>query len=650
MASRLPRLTALILGLSLAGSALSAQETGDSAVAGRSVTGETLRRAGATRLGDVFRLAGMWDVATVDGFTWQASPLGGGPFAPAGWRVLVDGRGMELNLFGTTSLDRLGIPLDQIDWVELIELPRLAAGRLTTEGIVHVHTLEPASGPSASGWFTTGSEIGDPGPFEFTPQASANVDRTGHEGTAALGYGGGSWFALATLASGQMVPTDPAIVERYAAALGGRPRLYLTAPAFRGGVRAGGGRHEVTVRHSTVGGALGLSPFGTEIATRERLTRAGAAGAAPAGKGRAVSYDVAHTVNGARTRRPVLGPPLDWTARTTEARLQLSQEDSRLRIAGILMRRLAAESPGPLPAVGLATVYTEVGIRPGVSGGPVAAAALTLGEGEAGLAALLRRRWGSSPGSSLEAVLAYHRTVRAEDNSIWAWTERGYGLLPDAGEPFDVVGTRRGQERMTADALWSFRPLESVRVSARGLIRRSRDLSLEARRLDFVPDMDSFEGPSTIVHGAGGELAGGGVEIAATALRGLDLHLAWWSRVVVGGDSMFRSVWESVPRHGARALVEYVPVPGLEIWMLAGYRGNSRWADFDAVAAESEGRYPDRLGETLTLDLAVQKWLWNRRLRAHVGVRNLLGATLRYHPAGATFAPTAMVQLEARLP
>src|SRR5687768_3938182 len=130
VASRLPRLTALALGFSLAGSALSAQETADSTADGRSVTGETLRRAGATRLGDVLRLAGMWDVATVDGFTWQASPLGGGPFAPAGWRVMVDGRRMELDLFGTTSLDRLGIPLDLIERVELVELPRLAAGRL----------------------------------------------------------------------------------------------------------------------------------------------------------------------------------------------------------------------------------------------------------------------------------------------------------------------------------------------------------------------------------------------------------------------------------------------------------------------------------------------------------------------------------------
>ena len=79
MAPRLSRLTALAVGLSLWGATLPAQEKGDSAAGSRSVSGETLRRAGATRLSDVLRLAGMWDVATVDGFTWQTSPLGGSP-------------------------------------------------------------------------------------------------------------------------------------------------------------------------------------------------------------------------------------------------------------------------------------------------------------------------------------------------------------------------------------------------------------------------------------------------------------------------------------------------------------------------------------------------------------------------------------------
>ena len=202
----------MALAVCLRGSGVEAQD-GDSTGRAYTVTGETLRRAGATRLADLLLLAGGWHVATVDGFTWRASPLGGSPFAPARWIVLVDGRRMDVDLFGNTSLDRLGIPLEGVSHVELVDFPRLEAGRLTTEGIIHIHTTTPAAGLSGQGWFTTGAEIGDPGPFAFTPDATPNVDRDGHDASAGVGYGGGSWFAAVTAASRVMVPTDPAIAE-----------------------------------------------------------------------------------------------------------------------------------------------------------------------------------------------------------------------------------------------------------------------------------------------------------------------------------------------------------------------------------------------------------------------------------------------------
>jgi hypothetical protein len=59
---------------------------------------------------------------------------------------------------------------------------------------------------------------------------------------------------------------------------------------------------------------------------------------------------------------------------------------------------------------------------------------------------------------------------------------------------------------------------------------------------------------------------------------------------------------------------------------------------------------PGALSRRFALDLAIQKWLWDERLRVNLGLRNILGADLRYHPPGATFAPAAIAQLEARLP
>ena len=641
MAARLPGLRALLLPVCLGSADLSAQEA-DSVAPARSVSGETLRRAGATRLGDLL-LHAPWHVSTVDGFTWQAAPFGGSPFAPAGWLVLVDGRRMDADLFGRLDLDRVGIPLEQIARVDFLDLPRLEAGRLTTEGIVHIHTTTPEPGPSAGAAFATGTEIGDPGPFAFTPLGGENVDRIGHDGSAAAAYGGGSWFASAALGSSERIPTDPAIAGRYLAALGARPRLDATVVSAAAGTRLGGGRHRLTLRHSSLGAALGLSPFGTELATRERFTQLGLGGTVAAGSGGTLAYDLAHSLNRARRRHAGPGPLLDWDARTTEGQLELSRPGSRLGMAGLRLRRLAVRTPADLdhPTITLATAYAQAGL---------ASAAVTYGEGEVGLALALARIWSLAPGSTLEGVIGYERTARAEANSIWAWTERGYRLLEEAGADVAVAGTRRAPERISADTRWSFRPHPGVGGQVRALYRRERRLSLERRRLHFVPDIESFDGPATIVHGAGGDLVGAAMDVQVRAGRTLIVRASYWYGAAVAGDSSYREARATVPRHGARLTSELTPVRGLDLWLAATYRSASRWEAFQAVEAESGGRYRARLAPAVTLDLAVQKWLWGERLRAHFGVHNLFGADLRYHPAGAAFAPAALVQLEGWLP
>ena len=647
MAARLPRLIALAF---LLRSSLSAQAT-DSIDASQVITGETLRRAGATRLSDVLSIADRWDVQTVDGGTWSASPLGGSPFLPARWIVLVNGQRMDDDLFGVSSLDRLGVPLEQVSSVELIEVPRLVAGGITTDGVIRITTADPPDGPTAGGWFVTGSEIGDPGPFAFTPEATANVDRLGHRASAEMGYGAAGWFATAAVDWATMVPTDPAIVNRYVATLGSMPRLRSTAPSLRVGAKLGGGRHEAVLRHSQMDGALGLSPFGTEIATDERFTFGGLTGDVPLSEVRRLEYDVSHSRNLARLAPGRPGPPLDWEAATSEVRVEVVGPGSTLETVGLRLRRRAVTTPGDVddPVIALATGYA--GLRLGRDPrAPVAGGTITFGEGDVGLAALLSKRWTVGRRGVVDGAMSYERVSRGEDNTIWAWTDRGYDLLQESGVDFEVAGDPRSPGRLGADLSVSSGPLGGLTLSARALFRHSRGLSLERRDLHFVSAISSFEGPAAIVHDVGGEVAGGGIELASHLARGLAMRASWWVRGAVGGDDVFRDAWAAVPGHGARVTMEYVPVEGLDLWMMGAYRGAARLREFTVVEEESAGRYRARVDDAFTVDVAVQKRLWDGRLRAHFGVRNLLGADLLYHPAGATFGPTAIVQVEGTLP
>ena len=645
MAARFPGLIALAL------LALPPEAVAQAPPADQVISGETLRRAGITRVSEILLLAHRWDVETVDGFTWHASPLGGSPFLPAGWTVVVDDRRMEADQFGIASLDRLGLLLEQVATVELMEMPRLVAGETTTGGLIRITTTEPAAGPSARGWFTTGSEIGDPGPFAFTPEATSNVDRMGHTASAELAYGGAGWFVEAAMSWARMAPTDPAIVDRYTAALGPVPRVHSAAPALRAGWRFGGGRHEAVFRHSNVDGALGLSPFGAELATDERFSQIGVTGELPVARSGRLHYDLSHTRDATRLRRGAPGPPLDWRTGTTEARVELAREAGPVDLAGVRVRRRGVRSPEGVrdPVVALATAYTTLRLGRDRDA-TTASGALTFGEGDVGLAGLLSRRWALAPRTALEAVLSHERTSRGEDNTIWGWTGRGYDLLEDSGADFTILGDPRSANRTGADLRLTTGRAGGLTLTARALVRRDRGHALERRELHFVPASASFVGPTALVRGAGGELAGASAEVASRPVPGMEVRASYWLRGAIGGDRPYRDAWAAVPHHGARATVEYVPAPGLDLSMVTSYRGSSRRAELRAVEAESNGRYRGRLDGAFTLDLALQKLLWDGRLRAQLAVRNVLGAELRYHPAGATFGPTAVVQLEGNLP
>jgi hypothetical protein len=337
---------------------------------------------------------------------------------------------------------------------------------------------------------------------------------------------------------------------------------------------------------------------------------------------------------------------------TTEGRLELVQRRGRLSTAGVRLRRLTARGPDPLshPTISLATAYAELTLGRERATAPVVAAALTGGDGETGLGAVVSRTWRLRAGSKLETIIAYERAVRAEETDIWAWTERGYRLFEDAGAEVEILGERRGPERLSGNVRWSLQAGRNVRLIARGFYRLDRRLALERARLHFVPASESFEGPVALVHGAGGEMAGGSVELELSAMRTLVVRASWWYGAPVGGDTLYREARAAVPRHGVRMTSEWVPVTGLELWLSAAWRSASRWAAFEPIEAETGGRYRSEVGQALVLDLAIAKRLWDGRLGVQAAVRNLLGADLRYHPAGATFAPTAVVRFEGKLP
>jgi hypothetical protein len=651
LASRRSALTLLLLGA--AATSVVAQGPDTSAFV-RVISAETLRKAGVIRLSEVLRLVDDWDAATQDEFFWTVTPAGGPqPGAPR-WVVLVDGQRKDLELLGIASLARLPVPLETIDRVELRRTAVLAGGELVTGGVIHFHTRDPQSGLSAAGWATTGSEIGDPGPYAFTPLATPNVDRLGNDGSGRVAFRRGSWFVEAALQVGKQNPTDPAIVDRYAEASRGEDRVQSTllAPSARAGLRLPTSSHTLSFGHSRARDFLPLAPVAGELAVTERYSQLALDGLFGTTARRSLRYYASWSSNRAAERRSALPIPFAFRLVTLTAGAEASHRGSPGTItAGARVRHLRADAPQAIRVdrLTIGSVYGELGWTRSRLGSPVLAAEISVSEGEAGLAVALRNRGRLGRRSTLDVSVSYARPVHAADNTLWAWTERGYPLVDEAGIGATVAGPLRRPSQLALDlgvrtglTAWSW-------VEVEGLWRRHDDLTLAERTLSFNPADRSFAGPADVVTDAGGQVAGGVITAAARAAR-VAARVGYRYQRAVAGDERFRSAQATIPRHSLRYSLELTPVDGLDLWSMLEYRSATSWREFEPVAAASGGAYQARVPASVGLDVAVQKWLWNQRIRAHLGFRNLLGSTIRYHPAGSALEPRMYVQFEGRGP
>ena len=141
------------------------------------ITQEEIQQAGLLRLSDIFLLLNEWDYSTIDGITYQVSPLGLSSYQHQDWKVFLDGVPIDIDIFGTKSLDRIPIELSQIDYILISSQPAVIAGQKTASGYIEIVTnfspiniVEKKAGNGNSAIFRSGfgNETGDPGPYFYT--------------------------------------------------------------------------------------------------------------------------------------------------------------------------------------------------------------------------------------------------------------------------------------------------------------------------------------------------------------------------------------------------------------------------------------------------------------------------------------------------
>jgi len=609
------------------------------------ITRAEIEAAGLYRLPDLYRLLDGVRTATVDGFTWRAHLGGGDPFGAEAWTLLLDGSRVEFGLWGEQNLSLLPVAITQVDSVEVWTAPKFVAGHIA-RAVIHIHTARPERGASARGGFGIGNEVGDPGPYRYVPERSSrNVDKFGADYEARAAYAtprlrAQAWFKLL-----RFYATDFASIARNQEALGGdNPALRLFAPAVRLEVDALGGTHAVNLLGGGSNDLWFFRPFGRELPVRRVWGQAEAHGRIPISSG-SLGYRFAAVENRLdEWDNGALGIDPQWKTRTLRAGLDGAvQRGPWMAGLGGEVRRVTADGAEGFT---LGTVAGHVA-RSTLKSTQRLNVTLTSADDMA-LSAVAHTRHALGAWT-LGATAALVRRLPEEEERFGFWFQRGYDAFERVGVDVDILIPPSVAEDVTLGVDAAGRVGPGLTLEAGAAMQRLGGVYVEDQPVAPPPTSDRLTPRIRVFADGEGTFVRGRVGLRAESGR-------WQGRVFYDGraplgdeGALEGEAWDVVPRHQAGLRAALAADPSFTVSGALTFRSSADWPRYAPLDGANDGLYHDSVPAMWLLDAAAEKWFWQRRLRASLLFRNLLGQEERYHPIGAALDLRFYLRLELTL-
>lgn len=581
-----------------------------------------IERAGWNRVTELLDGAVGWAPASVDGFSYSASPdhlpaVGESDPSMPQWIVVLDGQRVPTNLFGAHLLELLPVSVAQIDSVVFTRGPSIQSGAPVARGVMSIFSRRPHPGISGELTYQHGDESGDPGPYRYTDLSSPNVEKIGPFAHANVGWNGQRWDADAGVHLASLNITDTLISTRFppSAFAGARQDVFSVTPTLRAGVNAFGGHQEVLASYGEQRGLLFVPTERHEQSFRTIDRYVGVSGSFAAAAATTFTYEGSSSLLDAGN----LASPLAFTVGHTRRHLGGTLSASHA-LGSATLTVGAVGDRWTLDADALSGAVTSSG------GGPFARAVVPVGVATIdGNAALISD---GSRGTSLDASIqasfrvdsttsiAIHGSrVQSHRNMDGAWIDAfmlGY-QLPAGAPTFGALGINLAHQVMPFVAATV--ELRAEHVTDWAGLGVPTPASLPSPS-DSLTHHATLLGAHARVETLGQSVWQGSLDYDRTAASGLD-------------GAAFDTEIASTPVNDFRAQLSAAPIRDFRLSGIVSLSSGTRWAAF-ATAANAGTTPPLR-----RVDASMEKWMWRRRLRLELLYRNLLNEPERTHPFGA---------------
>jgi hypothetical protein len=156
------------------------------------ITKEQILFSGYTMVSDVFQLIDGWTMSTYNGDKWTMQSNGTGTYQSQNWTLLLDGAHIELLQIDAQHINTLGISVNDIERIEIVNSTGNYLGEWNDKGIIHIITKRNVKGLTLRALVSNGVEIGDPH-LQVNSNPNLNVHEYGSNISSFIGYKHNRW-------------------------------------------------------------------------------------------------------------------------------------------------------------------------------------------------------------------------------------------------------------------------------------------------------------------------------------------------------------------------------------------------------------------------------------------------------------------------
>ncbi len=601
---------------------------------------EQLQNGGLAQLSDIFLLIDEWDGYSVDGYSWNGSVNGLETYQQQNWIILVNGQKIDLKVFDSTNINLLPFSPDHIDSIEVYIYPQLKEDAFSDQGLLHFHIRDIPMGLTVQGQYTLGNKSGDPGPYRYTEYRSKNIDRVAADDSYWISYKNSTGYLGVGYFSRVYYPTDPLISDRNQQIYpDGNPVIYCESISLRAGMSDIISQPQIELSCSSMEDFYFFKPFGREIPVRNDFTFIGIKGNIDIPKGYHLGYKFRYTANTLKERQNIYHLNFDWKEEQYDGIIQADIQKAGYSLQfGVGINHLNIVSGYRLSQnfLNSGTLFGSFQFNEISHNSQKIDARVVVNKNDVSLNISAVNRWNINNKQVLTGIASFYQTNLISENTYWYWLERGYNFITNYNGEYQVQGTIGPAQKITVDLIWrrneDTAPAFESGISYRAFLKKN----WEDQDFRYDPEVEVNAGPIILRSGQSGNAGHAFFKLTYNHLPLFNHHLFYRYTTVLGGTKLFRDLWCAVPAHSLLYRVTYQPVENFSIWVMLKYLSSTFWSDLSGIDKHSAGKYSAVISDVILIDLAVNKWLWKRRIKLKIIFRNLLNQKNISYPIGAS--------------